>query len=376
MPRFNHVISTEYKPTFRTQKVAGMFDVPVQEHLTKSWDVNLPIENINWQVGLIVGASGAGKTTIAKKAFGEQAYFKGHTWGESSILNDFNESLNVKDITDSLSHVGFASPPAWLLPYHCLSNGQKFRADLARAILETEGILVFDEFTSLVDRTVAKIGSFAVQKFARKKKRQFVAVTCHYDVTEWLEPDWVFDVSTMEFSRRSLRRPTIQAHIQQVHHSIWQVFKGHHYLSADLNKAARVYLATIEGQPAAMTAILPFPHPKAKNIYKEHRTVVLPDFQGIGLGNKLSEHVGDILLQEGKRFTSTTSHPAMIYYRAKSLKWLMKHQGRKSKPGAGATVTTKQNVSTQRLTASFEYIGDGKIAIHAETGKPFDEVKP
>jgi ABC-type transporter Mla maintaining outer membrane lipid asymmetry ATPase subunit MlaF len=361
MPRFNHVIETEYQPTFRTEKVVGMFDVPMTGRLVKSWDVDLPIEGLNWNVGLIVGASGAGKTTIAKRAFDDAVFFESHEWGKSSFLNDFQSTLDIKTITDSLSHVGFASPPAWLLPYHCLSNGQKFRADLARAILETDGILVFDEFTSLVDRTVAKVGSYAVQKYVRKMKRQFVAVTCHYDVAEWLEPDWVYDVSTMEFSRRSLWRPSIEVQIQQVHHSVWQVFKGHHYLSAELNKAALVYVATIEGQPAAMTAILPFPHPHVKNVWREHRTVVLPDFQGIGLGNRLAEHVGDILLAKGKRFTSVTSHPAMIHSRAKSLKWKMtRGPGRVSAPSVHSKITNVKNTSVNRLTASFEYFGEIK----------------
>jgi ABC-type polar amino acid transport system ATPase subunit len=362
MPHFDHVAEIEYAPSFRTSKVVGMFDVPIEGKLTKRWSVDLPIENMDWGVGLIVGASGSGKTTIAKRAFEDAMFFEGHQWGRNSLLDDFAKDLDIKQITDALSHVGFASPPAWLLPYHCLSNGQKFRADLARAILETDGTLVFDEFTSLVDRTVAKIGSHAVQKFVRKMKRKFVAVTCHYDVAEWLEPDWIYDVSTMAFDRRRLQRPSVEVQIQQVHHSIWGVFKGHHYLSADLNKASKVFLATIEGEPAAMTAILPFPHPKIKNVWKEHRTVVLPDFQGFGLGNRLSEHVGDWLLDRGKRYTSVTSHPAMIHYRAKSNKWIMtRGPSRLAAPGAKAKTQNNKNTSVMRLTASFEYVG-AKIA--------------
>lgn len=356
MPHFDHVVETKYMPSFRTAKVVGMFDVPVEDTLTKKWSVNMPIEGMDWNVGLIVGASGSGKTTIAKRAFEDSFFFTAHEWGNTSFLNDFDKSLDIKQITDSLSHVGFASPPAWLLPYHCLSNGQKFRADLARAILETNGTLVFDEFTSLVDRTVAKIGSYAVQKFVRKMKRQFVAVTCHYDVAEWLEPDWIYDVSTMAFDRRRLQRPSIEVQIQRVHHSVWDIFKGHHYLSADLHKAARIYLATIDGEPAAMTAVMAFPH-KMRNLWREHRTVVLPDYQGFGLGNRLSEHVGDILLSQGMNYTSVTSHPAMIHYRARSKKWIMTRgpsritQNKQDKIGKVAN-------SSARLTASFRYIGD------------------
>ena len=360
MPHFDHVTEIEYQPSFRTAKVVGMFDVPIKDKLTKKWSVDLPIEKIDWNVGLIVGASGSGKTTIAKRAFQNACFFEKHDWGANSFLDDFAKELDIKQITDALSHVGFASPPAWLLPYHCLSNGQKFRADLARSILETDGTLVFDEFTSLVDRTVAKIGSHAVQKFVRKMKRKFVAVTCHYDVSEWLEPDWIYDVSTMAFDRRRLQRPSVQIQIQQVHHSIWSIFKGHHYLSADLNKASKVFLATIECEPAAMTAILPFPHPKVKNVWKEHRTVVLPDYQGFGLGNRLTEEIGDWLLERGKRYTSVTSHPAMIHYRAKSKKWSMTRPP--SRVAANTKGLLKGTASQSRLTASFEYVGSQNVS--------------
>jgi hypothetical protein len=61
--------------------------------------------------------------------------------------------------------------------------------------------VAFDEFTSVVDRNVARIGSAAVAKAIRagQIRRRFVAVTCHYDVLEWLEPDWMIDMATREF---------------------------------------------------------------------------------------------------------------------------------------------------------------------------------
>ena len=356
MPSFDHVVSIDYKQTFRSAKVAGMFDVPVSEKMTKSWHVEMPIEDHDWSIGLIVGASGSGKTTIAKRAFGEECYFKGHEWKSSCFLDDFSSELEIKQITDALSHVGFSSPPSWLLPYHVLSNGQKFRADLARAILESDDrVLVFDEFTSLVDRTVAKVASYAASKFIRKNGKKMVAVTCHYDVAEWLEADWVYDVSTMTFDRRRLRRPQIEVKVEKVSSSVWPIFAGHHYLNASIHRAAQVYLATIEDQPVAMTAILPFPHPAAKNIWKEHRTVVLPDYQGIGIGNKLSEHVGDILLSKGKKFTSLTSHPSMIGYRAKSKRWVMTRGPSRKSQHAGAMKSSSSSAS--RLSCSFQYIG-------------------
>ena len=73
------------------------------------------------------------------------------------------------------------------------------RMDLARCILEEKDQIVFDEFTSVVDRVVAKTASFAISKAVRKLNKKFIAVSCHKDIIEWLEPDWVFDTEKQKF---------------------------------------------------------------------------------------------------------------------------------------------------------------------------------
>lgn len=40
----------------------------------------------------------------------------------------------------------------------------------------------------------------AVSKAIRKQDKKFIAVTCHYDVIDYLEPDWIFNTDTMTFS--------------------------------------------------------------------------------------------------------------------------------------------------------------------------------
>lgn len=356
MPKFKHKVETAYNPTFRTQKVAGMFDVPVEEKLSHEWDIDMPVEDEDWSVGLIVGPSGSGKTTIAKRVFGEDNYHTGFEWSrDKSILDDFPAGIPVKDITGALSHVGFSSPPAWMLPFHCLSNGQQFRAEMARLILESKDVAVVDEFTSVVDRTVAKASSAAVQKFVRKQGKRFVAVSCHYDIMDWLEPDWVYFVDTGEFRRRRLRRPPIELELRRVHHSAWGLFKGHHYLSADLNKSAHCFVAFMEGKPVGFVAALKFPHPTVKDYWKAHRTVVLPDYQGLGIGNAISEAVGEHFVEQGYRYRSVTSHPAMIHHRMASSKWvLVRAPGQVPTQGKNSKVTGQ---SIGRMTASFEYVG-------------------
>jgi len=117
-------------------------------------------------------------------------------------LDDFPEGLETGEITKALCSVGFASPPDWLKSYDCLSQGEKMRVDIARALCLNQNQIVFDEFTSVVDREIAKVSAFAISKAVRRSKKKFIAVTCHYDVLDWLEPDWVFSTDTMEFTRK------------------------------------------------------------------------------------------------------------------------------------------------------------------------------
>jgi ABC-type ATPase with predicted acetyltransferase domain len=85
-----------------------------------------------------------------------------------------------------------------------LSNGEQFRAGLARLICDAPDKVVVDEFTSVVDRQIAKIGASAFAKAWRKNKgKQIVLLSCHYDIIEWLQPDWVYDTRVSEVKKKS-----------------------------------------------------------------------------------------------------------------------------------------------------------------------------
>ena len=146
----------------------------------------------------IYGASGTGKSTIANELFSKEI-IKGYEYTHDSVVDDMPEGKTIKEITQAFSSVGFSSPPSWLKPYSVLSNGEKMRVDLARAILSNQDTIVFDEYTSVVNREVAKVGSYAIQKAIRKTNKKFVAVACHSDIIDWLEPDWTFCTDDMSF---------------------------------------------------------------------------------------------------------------------------------------------------------------------------------
>ena len=127
-----------------------------------------------------------------------------------SVLDAFPAGMAIKDVVALLSSVGFSSPPSWLRPFHVLSTGEQFRVGLARLLAHAPDLAVMDEYTSVVDRTVAQVGSAALAKAVRQRGLRFVAVTCHEDVEAWLNPDWVYRPAERRFARRSLcRRPRI-----------------------------------------------------------------------------------------------------------------------------------------------------------------------
>ena len=359
MPRFDCVRDTVIPRTPRVMQLEGMFDIPIAERSQVKWTGELPIESRPWNIGLIVGPSGCGKSTLARELFGKDLI--GHfNWpADQSILDGFPAKMGIKDIVGLLSSVGFSAPPSWMRPFGVLSNGEQFRVTIARALAEQPELAVIDEFTSVVDRTVAQIGSSAVAKTVRARNQKFVAVSCHYDIVDWLQPDWIYEPATNSFQWRCLRRrPPIVLEICRARSEAWRIFKSHHYLSSQLSAHAKCFLALVDGRPAAFSSVIHFPHAVSPS-WREHRTVCLPDFQGAGIGNAISEFVASLYMATGKPFTSVTSHPSMIRHRSQSSSWVMTRAPSMvpSKHVALESAKKRNNSSFGRLTASFRYIG-------------------
>lgn len=354
MQTFDIIKSVNPKKTFRVASVIGKFDLQ-SENITENFKGELNID-FDWKIGLIVGKSGTGKTTIAKQLFPD-AYITNFEYNAETILDDMPKECSLEQITSAFNSVGFSSPPSWLKPYSVLSNGQKMRVDLARAILEDNKLFVFDEFTSVVDRQVAQIGSFAMQKAIRKSEKQFIAVSCHFDIQDWLMPDWIFNTDSMTFQSlegQKKNRPKIKFEIFKYgDKTIWKMFAKHHYLSHTHNNSANVFVALINNELAGFISILHFPHPKAKNIKKVHRLVILPDYQGAGFGIKFLNEIGKLYKLEKQRFTIVTSAPSLIFALKKNEIWYCKQFGR-NKPHTGDLKNNIIDASKQILTASFE----------------------
>jgi len=306
-------------PDHVTEYVSRIFDYTFDngesEFVAPAFDLDqLPKE---FQIGLIVGPSGTGKSTLLKHFFGEE---KQLDWSQDkAICSHFN---SPKDAEERLGAVGLNSIPAWVKPFHVLSEGEKFRAKVARLLEENA---VIDEFTSVVDRQVAKACSYAAQRYIRSSGlKGIVFCTCHYDVVDWLSPDWVFDTGAKDghlSTERSVRRPDINLELLPCSTEAWEMFSKHHYLDSNINRSARSWICLWEGTPVGFASALAFPNGNIKNAWRGHRTVVLPEFQGLGIGVRISDAVAKMFTSQGARYFSKTAHPRMGEYRERSNDW-------------------------------------------------------
>ena len=143
-----------------------------------------------------------------------------------------------------------------------------------------------DEFTSVIDRQIAKVGAAAFAKTWRRGRGQIVLLSCHYDVIEWLQPDWVYDTAEARFYERDClrQRPQLTLEIYKVHGTVFpRLFKKHYYLDLPLPVAAEYFVGVIDGEPVCHLAVSPLFTAKA---YRATRLVVMPEWQGIGVGIK------------------------------------------------------------------------------------------
>jgi GNAT superfamily N-acetyltransferase len=346
-----------------TQAASTAFDYKFEGESTfEGWEK--PETPADFSIGLILGPSGSGKSLLLSQ-FGKEETPK---WDPQKAIVSHFDSPN--DALDRLMAVGLNSIPSWCRPFHVLSNGEQFRANLARKLKNGATI---DEFTSVVDRNVVKAASVAMRRYVdRTNLKNIVLASCHYDILEWLRPNWYFDtVDGILHDGRSLQRPPIHLQIYSCDRSTWRLFAKHHYLTETLSKACRSYLATAifnfgdifeesEEVIVGFASSLPQPSGTLKHAYREHRTVVLPDFQGLGLGPKISDMVAQIHLDEGKRYFSRTAHPRFGAYRDRSPLWKKTSKYKKLRKASELSRTEsalKIAFDSERTCFSHEYIG-------------------
>lgn len=356
--------------SYRSARVKSLFNV--ESGANFNLDADLGIDDGAWKLGVVVGPSGSGKSSIGRKIFeGVEIHDPTGGWSANKpIIDDIAPGADFNDVTAALSAVGLGSVPSWLRPFGALSNGEKFRADLARVVCTAPERVVIDEFTSVVDRQIAKIGALAFSKAWKRTGGKAVLLSCHYDVLDWLEPDWVFDTATGSFQRGSLwRRPKIELEVRKTNGGYWRMFKPHYYLDLGLLIAGEYYVGLVDGEPVCHVGVTPFFHGKA---YRASRMVVMPEWQGAGIGMRFLNYVCQLNLEgkgrKGYKLPTLfhTSHPGLAAALRRDPKWIqtsaVTHGGNKA--SSTRTIRKAGNAAADagygghfRAVQGFKYIG-------------------
>ena len=314
--------------SYRAARVKSLFNA--ESGTTFTLDADLPIEVQDWKLGVIVGPSGSGKSSMGRVVLGEDALYTGGAdiWpSDKPIVDAIAPAGDFDEVTGALAAVGLGAVPTWLRPYHALSTGEKFRADLARVLAEHPERVVIDEFTSVVDRQIARMGALAFQKAWKRTTGRCVLLSCHYDVLDWLEPDWVFDTARGTFTRGGHRRPQFELEIRQTDSSYWKYFKPHYYLDLPFPVGAQYFVGTVDGELVAHMAMCTANLGKGKFEGRGTRLVVMPEWQGAGVGIRFLNAVCESYLQGRNRWNKPittrfhTSHPGLCAALRRDRRW-------------------------------------------------------
>jgi ABC-type transport system involved in cytochrome c biogenesis ATPase subunit/N-acetylglutamate synthase-like GNAT family acetyltransferase len=185
--------STKAEVTERILAVCEAFGLGVDEAKHFMFFDNFSLDFRRGNVIYVTGDSGGGKTLLLKA-------FKDFFREEAAVLSDFEinpeETLvegvgkDVKEAIEILSLCGLNDAFLFLRKYKELSDGQRYRYKLAKLINAKEKtVWIIDEFCATLDRVMARIIAYLVQKTARKLGKTLIVATTHSDLLEDFQPD-------------------------------------------------------------------------------------------------------------------------------------------------------------------------------------------
>lgn len=282
---------------------------------------------------LIVGTSGSGKSTILKN-------LGNHTQPKIEFYNTVIENFSTAERGEELLLAcGLRSIPTWFRTPHTLSNGEHHRFEMAMCL--DQGLSTVDEFTSVVDRDTAKSLALSIRKFydQRGTTDPLYIASCHRDIIDWLDPDWVYDTDLQKLdNRRSLlrlgTRPQLSLTIKSTSVDYWRYFSRFHYLDTAISRSAHYYVLLLGDKPIGFHAAIHSTNRDIHSYWRGHRTVILPEFQGMGIGTAFSDAIAEIYVGRGFRYFSKTAHPSFGEHRERSPLWRATSTNKKSRLGS------------------------------------------
>jgi len=299
----------------------------------------------DFNVALITGPSGSGKTSMAHQYFG--APFVAKFAANKSVLSFFPNLKKAKEIFKVL----LLDPKEIFKTFDKLNSSAQERVNIARGLYEAPECLILDEFTSSMERRTAQLVAKNISQYARAKGIKVVLVACHQDLvgSNACSPDWWFSTKSQtlscfelpsEFAESSFPEhvtdivwtvPEMVVDVKRCHRDRWYYFALHHYKDHNLSNMAQNFALFVTyknleipcdliGWASAMVGMLPNAElPGTPR--REHRTVVLPDYQGLGFASRSCDAIGEMYYHNACVFQSKTAHPRYGSYRDRSSLW-------------------------------------------------------
>ena len=157
------------------------------------------VEDLDLQISdgdlvLFTGESGSGKSSLMRAVCAELTA-RGKNildltdlhLGDRILVNEIQ--LPFAETLQLLANCGLGESHLMLRTAAELSDGQRYRFRLAKAISMNPDWIVADEFTAALDRTLAKVLAFNLRKLTNKTRIGFLLATAHDDITPDLSPD-------------------------------------------------------------------------------------------------------------------------------------------------------------------------------------------
>lgn len=120
-----------------------------------------------------------------------------------------------------------------------------------------------------------------------------------------------------------------------------------------------MYLVYWDDILVGMASVLPFPSGTLKYAFRQHRLVILPDFQGLGIGTTVNNFLGDHYINNGYKYFIRTTHTRMRRHMESNRSWrpTSKNGTLRSKKVISDALN-KCLTGDRRIAASFEYMGN------------------
>lgn len=316
--------------TRRVLEVSHAFGIDIDEERKHTIYSGFMLEINPGDIIYITGESGSGKSVLLREISGilsRRREFGGVVMDRELMIDDDEVIIegigrDTSEAIEILNSVGLGEAFLFLKRYIELSDGQKYRYQLAKALCMGRKTIAMDEFCSTLDRDTAKVVAYLFQKYVRRNGMTLIAATTHRDLLEDLRPTVLVekklgpDVNVSYYTWQdgpcSLMK---EITIEPGDLSDYEALSGFHYRGRKPPCIAKIYRAVRNGELCGVIVyVSAITHPLLRgrhivfpqlleiyrtrglkklvevikrNILRIARVVVYPKYRGIGLGTRL-----------------------------------------------------------------------------------------